>query len=180
MKKDRSTIITISVLIAVLLIAGWYTFIRESSEKLSPQDTAGNVFLASELTLEDLEGRPVSLEQFRGKAVVVSSWASWCPSCMDELPNLSALSQLYNPDDVVVLAINRAETLTQIDAYKKEIGALPGVLLLKDDTDSFYRFIDGFTVPETVFYDADGSVVFHKRGPMTLDEMRLRTNEALR
>ena len=51
------------------------------------------------------------------------------------------------------------------------------MIFLLDSSDSFYRSIGGFTMPETLFVDGGGNILLHKRGPMTLDEMRQKTNE---
>ena len=58
-----------------------------------------------DFTLEDLDGKPVSLSDFRGKWVIVNYWATWCPPCLDEIPDLV---QLYedNRDTLVVLGVD--------------------------------------------------------------------------
>jgi thiol-disulfide isomerase/thioredoxin len=65
-----------------------------------------------DFTLEDLEGKPVSLSDFRGKWVIVNYWATWCPPCLEEIPDLV---QLYedNRDTLVVLGVDFEEVNTQ-------------------------------------------------------------------
>ena len=58
--------------------------------------------------LPDLEGKPVSLSDFRGKWVVVNYWATWCPPCLDEIPELVSLHD-DNSDKLVVLGIDFEE-----------------------------------------------------------------------
>lgn len=71
--------------------------------------------LASEpvdFTLDNLDGEPVSLSDFRGKWVIVNYWATWCPPCLDEIPDLV---QLYedNRDTLVVLGVDFEEVNTE-------------------------------------------------------------------
>lgn len=58
--------------------------------------------------LPDLEGKPVSLSDFRGKWVIVNYWATWCPPCLDEIPELVSLHE-DNSDKLVVLGVDYEE-----------------------------------------------------------------------
>lgn len=58
-----------------------------------------------EFNLSDVEGRPVSVAQFRGKVVLLNFWTTWCPSCVQEIPDLVAL-QRKRPDDLAVVGIS--------------------------------------------------------------------------
>lgn len=55
-----------------------------------------------EFLLTDVEGRPVSAASFRGKLVLLNFWTTWCPSCVQEIPDLAALQQKRSADLVVV------------------------------------------------------------------------------
>jgi peroxiredoxin/outer membrane lipoprotein-sorting protein len=59
---------------------------------------------AGEFTLKDIEGKEVSLSDFRGKTVMLSFWATWCPPCKEELPALQKIHEQHQ--DVVVLAVD--------------------------------------------------------------------------
>jgi thiol-disulfide isomerase/thioredoxin len=62
-----------------------------------------------DFTLNDINGKPRSLSEFRGKWVVVNYWATWCPPCLDEIPDLIAFHEKHKNKDAVVLGINFEE-----------------------------------------------------------------------
>jgi len=61
-----------------------------------------------DFTLPGLDGKPVSLSDYRGKWVVVNFWATWCPPCLEEIPELVDLYE-GNRDRLVVLGVNYEE-----------------------------------------------------------------------
>jgi len=62
--------------------------------------------MAPEFSLQDLAGRTVRLSDFRGKAVVIDFWATWCPPCLFQVPELNAFWKKYrDAGDVVVLGV---------------------------------------------------------------------------
>lgn len=61
---------------------------------------------AVDYTLPDLDGRLQSLDQYRGKWVIVNYWATWCGTCRKELPDLISLHEKHRDKDIVVVGIN--------------------------------------------------------------------------
>jgi thiol-disulfide isomerase/thioredoxin len=64
---------------------------------------------ATGYTLPDLDDRSQSLDQYRGKWVIVNYWATWCGTCRKELPDLIALHEKHRDGDIVVVGINFEE-----------------------------------------------------------------------
>jgi thiol-disulfide isomerase/thioredoxin len=88
------------VVVALLALWAWYDFVngvRLSSPDRSP--------LATSLELFDLEGNAVSIESLRGRVVLLSAWASWCPPCRAEIPRLNRLASSAG-EELVVLGAN--------------------------------------------------------------------------
>ncbi|MCW9013667.1 MAG: TlpA family protein disulfide reductase [Gammaproteobacteria bacterium] len=77
--------------------------------------------LAVDYQLPDLQGETQSLAQYRGKWVIVNYWASWCGSCVKELPELAALHSKHKNSNIVVVGINYEDI--NIDRLKKIVSA---------------------------------------------------------
>jgi len=173
----------ITVVIVVVVIIGGYLLFSSNATPTEDQVTeeineevneegseVGRFDKIPEFTLADYKGNQVSTNDFPGKILVVNSWAAWCPFCVDELPAFGELQEKF-PDDVVVIAVNRQESLKKAQGYTDDAGISDSYVFLLDPDDSFYRSIGGFSMPETIFVDTEGNIRVHKRGPMKLDEM---------
>lgn len=133
---------------------------------------------APDVSLQDTGGVDVRLSSFRSHAVVINLWATWCPFCLKELVTMAAVQKEFG-ERVVFIAVNRAESLEKITKYMRDAHFEGSFLLLQDPTDSLYQSLGGFSMPETVFLDREGLLRDHKRGPMSLEEMRRRVEKML-
>jgi len=178
---DKSTIITVLVIIGILVLGGVYTFFVQNNIHVTERDTEASRTLSSaeNTPYTDLEGNPFTFDSYRGQVRVVNAWASWCPFCTQELSDFEKLAAEFADKNVAVIAINREEPRERASRFLKTLGDLSHIDFAIDLTDAYYTSIGGFSMPETLFYDIEGNVVFHKRGFMDLDEMRAHTLDAL-
>src|SRR5690606_7647175 len=116
------------------------------------------------LTVEDLQGVPVTLDSFRGQPVVLNLWASWCPPCRREMPTLAAAQQSHPA--VHFLFVNQADAPATVRQYLSiEQLQLRNVLL-----DLHGRVGDHFSapgLPTTLFFDADGKLAHTHLGELS-------------
>ena len=110
---------------------------------------------APSFQLEDLNGQDISLEQFRGKIVLLDFWATWCEPCRMTMPVVERLSREYS-NDVVLLAVNLMETQKEVERYVAEEGIQSHVLL--DKNGSVGRIYGAESIPMQFLIDRDGIV----------------------
>ena len=105
------------IIIAVMGFAIFHTFIKpklsDTSAKVqSPSTLSTQTLFASQLN--DADGKPQAFKQWQGKVIVLNFWATWCPPCREEMPELSALNAEYQKRNVVVVGI----AIDEMDAVK--------------------------------------------------------------
>jgi len=109
---------------------------------------------APDFTVQDGE-RKVTLDQFRGKVVVLNFWASWCPPCVQETPSLSQFAAAYAGKGVVVLGISVDK---DEKAYRNFLQKFqPAFQIARDLT--IHEDYGTFMYPETYIIDANGRVL---------------------
>lgn len=126
---------------------------------------------APNFMLTDSAGEVVSLSQFLGeKAVIVNFWASWCNFCLEEMPDLEAVSQEFN-EDLVILGINNQETVAQGDPFALARGVTYPLLYLPRD-DQIVKAYQVLAMPTTYYLDKNGIIVARKLGFDTHEGIR--------
>jgi len=120
---------------------------------------------APALTLVDTRGVEHSLEQYRGKVVVVNFWATWCPPCVEELPSLESAWQRYRQQGLVVLAVSDEETDVVASFLERLPTDITFPVLIDGDMKSGNRWkIRG--LPTTVVIDRSGDVHWRREGQL--------------
>ncbi|MFM2435267.1 MAG: hypothetical protein RL063_1248 [Pseudomonadota bacterium] len=127
--------------------------LNESADKISTQS-----FFAAKLPNEN--GINQSLSQYKGKIIVLNFWATWCPPCREEMPELSQLQQQYQDRNVVVLGI----AVDEIGLVKEFTQTSPvSYPLVADENTGMGLAInlgnDKGVLPYTVIIDANGKVI---------------------
>ncbi len=174
--------------VVVLVVAGifWYgatglpdaPVIQDGQEQgiWKNNGPATNPELVPDLSFEDYQGNVVALRDLIGKPLVVNSWATWCPFCKKELPDFAQVQEIFG-DEVLIVAIDRAESLEQAKAYTDEHGITDKLLYLLDPDDTFYTTISGFSMPETLFVNSEGIIEHHRRGIIDAVELDARIRQ---
>jgi peroxiredoxin len=126
---------------------------------------------APDFTLETLEGEEVSLSDFRGeKKVMLNFWATWCPPCRAEMPDMQNVYEEY--EDVEILAVNLTETepgTDQVAEFRDDFGLTFPILM--DHDVSVAGEYDIQPVPTSYLIDTNGQIENIALGPMNEDMM---------
>lgn len=163
--------------VIALFLVGGGIFLLSRGNASEPKSQGTQQDAVFQLSFTDYGGNKVSLAALLGKPLVVNSWAVWCPFCVKELKEFVSLQKEH--PEITVIAIDRAESLQTAKPYTDDLGLSEDLVFWLDPSDSFYRTIGGFSMPETLFVDKDGVVQDHKRGPMDVQEMRERLQKIL-
>jgi peroxiredoxin len=123
---------------------------------------------APDFTLKTLDGGEASLSKFRGRPVLINFWASWCPPCRLEMPDLVRAYEAHQDDGFVILAINLTfqDSLQEAQRFADEFNMSFPVLLDEtgEVTTALYRL---YGLPTSVFVDRNGMISHIQIGPMT-------------
>ncbi len=120
---------------------------------------------APDFTLKDLDGNTVRLSDLRGKVVFLNFWATWCPPCRAEMPDIEKVHQKYKDQDVVVLGIDLRESADTVRAFVEEGGYTWTFLL--DTTGKVGSMYNVSAIPTSYFVDKNGIIRAVTIGGMT-------------
>ncbi|HAE43465.1 MAG TPA: hypothetical protein DCG34_11220 [Clostridiales bacterium] len=133
------------------------------------EEPVREVVYAPDFELEDLDGNIVKLADLKGKDIFVNFWATWCPFCVDEMPDLQLIYEKYKDEDFIVLAINVQESAEKAKGYLEEAGINLPVLLDKDSR--IAALYGANSIPLTIAVNKEGVAVTGYRGKLTYEQM---------
>ncbi|MBQ3518844.1 MAG: redoxin domain-containing protein [Clostridia bacterium] len=177
MKNKKTTIIL--VILTVLVVAGAAVLYNAFSDKVAqdlntPIAGTQTANTAPDFTVYDADGNAHKLSAYKGKPVVVNFWASWCSPCKLELPAFQDKWEEYG-DQVEFLMVNlvdnASETLTSAQDFLATTDYTFPVYFDTEQSAAYTYSI--YSIPTTIFVDADGNLVNTAKGMLshtTLDQ----------
>ena len=206
MKRNTLVIIAVLFILAAFAWAGWanWEYRKQAAERRRASATQGELVVdaggapqylsplqgkpAPPFTLEDLSGKKVSLADFKGQALAINFWATWCAPCKVETPWLIDLRNRYAAQGFEVLAISADDidrgAPAKLNEEKQEIARfvqrmhMPYPVLIDGGSISEpYGGLDA--LPTTFFLDRNGTVVAAQLGMTTKDELERNIKKAL-
>lgn len=124
---------------------------------------------APDFELETLDGEVIRLSDLQGEKVMLNFWASWCPPCKEEMPEIQKFYETYQ-DEINIIAVNFNEKDEKVIEFLDEFGyTFPIPLDSEGDVGSEYGVL---TLPTTYFINSEGIIQEPRHvGPMTFDFM---------
>jgi thiol-disulfide isomerase/thioredoxin len=133
---------------------------------------------APDFTLSDLDGKQVHLSAFRGKAVVLNFWATWCAPCRREIPWFIELQKEYGPQGLQVIGVSMDEGgKDAIEPVVQRMGIDYPVLLGDEHVASLYGA--AAILPTTYYISRDGKVLAFAKGVISRREVESNIQQAL-
>ena len=155
MKRNPLALVVVAFVVALMLYVGLHMAGR-SGRLSTPRITRSTV--APDFSLESLEGKTMRLSDFRGKAVLLNFWATWCGPCKIEMPWFVELQQKYGSQGLQVVGVAMDDASKEdIAKFAKDMGVNYPVLIGKEAVGDSYGGIPA--LPETFFIGRDGKVV---------------------
>ena len=122
-------------------------------------------FLAPNIKLTDLQGKPAAFSDYKGQVILYNAWATWCPPCQEEMPALEAFYQVHKQAGFVVIAIEDGQPVPEVEAYVKSHGLTFPVW---PDTDWIATYTFGVkNLPTSYVIDRNGHARLMWVGPIT-------------
>jgi thiol-disulfide isomerase/thioredoxin len=135
---------------------------------------------APPLALEDLQGRPHALADYKGKVVLVNFWATWCEPCRAEMPSIDKLHSALAGQPFEVLGVNVAEPLSRIEKFT---AAMPLAFpLLRDRDGAVAKGWRARLLPASFLIGGDGRIHWFVYGELDWSSaaVRAKVDELLR
>jgi len=165
MTRNRMTLLMLLTLILGLAWT-WVNRVPASSASASASRSPAPVigFLAPDFVLTTLGGEEFRLSAQRGTPVVLNFWATWCPPCRAELPELRSASE-RNAGRITVVGVNQGESAATVAKSASELG--PTFLIPLDHQGDVSQLYGVRSLPTTFFIDREGIIRQIQNGPLT-------------
>ena len=208
MKRNTLVVTAVLFILAAFAWAGWanWEYRRQAAERLRASAAQGGLVLdsggapqylsplqgkpAPPFTLEDLSGKKISLADFKGRALAINFWATWCAPCKIEPPWLIELRNQYAAQGFEVLGISTegddlqkddkagwARDKTAIAKFVQEMKVPYPVLIDGDSLSQPYGGLD--EMPISFFVDRKGTVVAAQMGLTSKTDIEANIRKAL-
>lgn len=120
---------------------------------------------AQPFVFQDIQGKAQRLSDYRGKWVLVNFWASWCPPCLEEIPDLVELHEAHQHKDLVVIGIALDSSEKSVRQFVSRFAISYPVVI--SDYNHAAQVGEVSVLPTSYLYDPKGELVSYQEGLLT-------------
>jgi len=120
---------------------------------------------ANEFVFKDMQGKEQRLSDYKGKWVLLNFWATWCPPCLEEIPDLVEMHNARKTSDFVVIGVAMSSSRDSVVSFSKQLEISYPIVLGDDRIASQIGRIDA--LPTSYLYDPTGKLVSYQSGMVT-------------
>jgi len=176
-KRNPLVILVVAIVVALMLYVGFH-LARGSRPGSGAASLGVDGKMAPDFVLQSIDDRTVRLADFRGKAVLLNFWATWCGPCKIEMPWFVELQRQYGPEGLQVLGVAMDDASKEdIAKFAKDMGVNYPILIGKESVGDAYGGVQ--FLPTTYFIGRDGKVVAHEFGLKSRSEFEDNIKKAL-
>lgn len=175
-------LLLVAILICAYVIYNHFSHLYKPNQPIVEGDT-NSITLnpAPDFTVIDKDGNNIKLSDMKGKPVIINFWATWCPYCVQEMPDFEEAYKTYG-DKVHFMMINVT------DGYQETLEKAKNFISQKQFTFPVYydtkimatKAYSAFSLPCTFFIDAEGNLDSHILGMLTKKDLVSRIDRLLK
>jgi thiol-disulfide isomerase/thioredoxin len=153
-KRSPLALIVVAFVVALMLYFGYHQARRNTAS--APRITQSTI--APDFSLESLDGKTLRLSDFRGKAVLLNFWATWCGPCKIEMPWFVDLQNQYGSQGLQIVGVAMDDgSKEDIAKFAKDMGVNYPILIGKDSVGDQYGGVPA--LPQSFLIARDGKIV---------------------
>ena len=159
MKRDPFIVLIVAMVVTIMLVFG-LQMARKS--KPDPSEAANKGMqgkAAPDFELKALDGKTIHLSDYRGKAVLLNFWATWCQPCKIEMPWFAELQKQYGPEglQVVGIAVDEDASTDDLAKFAGNLGVNYPILVGKESVEDLFGGVQ--FLPATLYINREGKIV---------------------
>ena len=184
MRRDALVLIVVVVAVAVMISSAVFWSRKHNTLPAPTSNTTaslqGNVqgVAAPDFTLKTLDGKDIHLSDYKGKAVLLNFWATYCQPCKIEMPWFAELNKQYGPQGLQVIGVAMDDVGNDtIKKYATDLGVNYQILIGKESVADLYGGMQ--FLPTTFYIDRQGKIVDRVFGLVSHSEIEGNIKKAL-
>ena len=155
MKRNPLVLIVVAFVVALMLYVGYHN-VRRPGTSFTQHLTESSP--APDFSLQSLDGKTMRLSDFRGKAVLLNFWATWCGPCKIEMPWFVDLQKQYGSEGLQIVGVAMDDASKEdISKFAKDMGVNYPILIGKESVGDQYGGVPA--LPETFLIARDGKIM---------------------